>query len=87
VLNYAAAYKLQAIDMISLELKNFESLEAECVEAAAMGFAGKQAIHPGQLEPIHYGFSPKVDELLEASKILTGFMQNDKQGIGVFSIF
>ena len=39
--------------MVSTDLKGGEPLYEEGVEGAAMGFHGKQVIHPNQLEPVH----------------------------------
>jgi citrate lyase beta subunit len=51
VVTHAAAYDLQAIDMVYIDLHNLEGLRTEAQQGAQMGFAGKQIIHPNQVEP------------------------------------
>ena len=59
----AKAYGLQAIDMVHIDFRNMEDLERECQEGREMGFTGKQAIHPAQLETIHRSFVPTPKDL------------------------
>ena len=59
----AKAYGLQAIDMVHIDFRNIDDLERECQEGREMGFTGKQAIHPAQLETIHRSFVPAPKDL------------------------
>jgi len=59
----AKAYQLQAIDMVHIDFRNLEALATECVTGRQLGFTGKQAIHPNQLETIHKEFSPSLQDL------------------------
>lgn len=59
----AKAYGLQAIDMVHINFKNLEDLRNECQEGREMGFTGKQAIHPMQLETIHESFAPSPKDI------------------------
>ncbi|WFD02616.1 hypothetical protein MOBT1_001297 [Malassezia obtusa] len=45
-------------DMVCVDYKDQEYLQDECNEGAELGFDGKQAIHPAQLEAIRRAFSP-----------------------------
>src|SRR5512135_3676500 len=49
VVTHAAAYGLQALDMVFMDLYNGEELRAESLQAAGMAYSGKQAIHPNQI--------------------------------------
>ena len=71
--------------MVSTDLKGGEALFNESLDGAGLGFAGKQAIHPNQLEAIHRAFGPSYDEIMEASEIVTGFLDAAKNGVGVYS--
>jgi citrate lyase subunit beta-like protein len=64
----AKAYGLQAIDMVHIDFRNLEDLERECQEGREMGFTGKQAIHPAQLETIHRKFAPSATDIDFARK-------------------
>jgi len=59
----AKAYGLQAIDMVHIDFKNLEDLQNECQHGREMGFTGKQAIHPVQLDTIHATFAPSPKDI------------------------
>ncbi|TPX57708.1 hypothetical protein PhCBS80983_g03619 [Powellomyces hirtus] len=82
----ASAFGLQAIDMVCVDYQNPEILEAECKEGRDWGFTGKQAIHPKQLEVIQRTFSPSQKDIERATKIVEGYQEHLKKGIGAFSL-
>lgn len=43
---------------VCIDYKDVENLQAESMEARNMGFDGKQAIHPNQVDTIQATFSP-----------------------------
>ena len=45
----AKARAMQAIDLVNINFKDLEHLQAESEAGAAMGFTGKQCIHPAQV--------------------------------------
>jgi len=49
VVTYAAAFGLQAIDMVQIDFSDTQRLYQEALEGAHMAFAGKQVIHPSQV--------------------------------------
>jgi citrate lyase subunit beta-like protein len=54
---------MQAIDMVHIDFRNLDDLERECQEGRQMGFTGKQAIHPSQLDTIHRTFLPSAKDI------------------------
>ncbi len=50
--------------------KDLDGLERACVMTCALGFDGKWAIHPNQLETINKVFSPSEADVARAMKIL-----------------
>lgn len=44
--------------MVCIEYKDDAYLREECLDGASLGFDGKQAIHPAQLDTIHQVYSP-----------------------------
>ena len=58
IATYARAYKLEAIDMVCTALHDPSQLQLECQSARELGFSGKQAIHPDQVETILNTFVP-----------------------------
>jgi len=51
VVTHAAAYGLQAIDIVFIDLDDIESLYHEAQIGAHLGYSGKQIIHPKQVVP------------------------------------
>ena len=56
IVAHARAFKLQAIDMVCIDYQNQSQLIRECHDGVRMGFDGKQAIHPAQIEVIMENF-------------------------------
>jgi citrate lyase subunit beta / citryl-CoA lyase len=69
----AAAAGVPAIDTVWAAIADGAGLERETVRARRDGFAGKLAIHPDQIEPIHRAFAPAPDELEQARRIVAAF--------------
>ncbi|KAH8021636.1 hypothetical protein HPB51_016032 [Rhipicephalus microplus] len=80
----AKAYGLQAVDMVTIDLKNEELLRRQCAEGAAMGFTGKQVIHPSQIAPTQEAFAPTPAQLDRARRLVEEFHQHQRQGKGAF---
>eukprot|EP00934_Nitzschia_sp_Nitz4_P001443 Nitzschia sp. Nitz4//scaffold27_size158506//97333//98340//NITZ4_002608-RA/size158506-processed-gene-0.22-mRNA-1//1//CDS//3329545512//1443//frame0 len=64
----AKAYGLQAIDMVHIDFRNLPGLAEECQRGRELGFTGKQAIHPAQLDTIHATFVPSAKDIEFAKK-------------------
>jgi citrate lyase subunit beta/citryl-CoA lyase len=70
VLVAARAAGLQAIDGPHLEVGDLEGLRVEARRARALGFDGKWALHPSQVEPLNEVFSPRQEVVDRAGAIL-----------------
>lgn len=85
VVTHARAFGLQAIDTVYIDLKAPpEALSDETRRIAKMGYTGKLAIHPRQVEPIQAVFTPAPDDVEAAKKLITAFNAQQGQGVGVF---
>jgi citrate lyase subunit beta-like protein len=84
VVTHAAAAGLQAIDMVFVDLTNIDSLRQEAETGAAMGFAGKQIIHPNQVIPVQEAYTPSQTAIAQALYLLEAFEQHQEAGIGAF---
>jgi citrate lyase subunit beta/citryl-CoA lyase/(S)-citramalyl-CoA lyase len=73
----ARAANLHVIDSPFFDIPNVEELRREVSLARNMGFSGKVAIHPGQIEIIQPGFSPDERMLAKARKILAETQSKD----------
>ena len=58
-------------------IANLESLEEESRKSKALGFNGKAAIHPSQLQVITKSFLPSDQEIEEAQEIIRAFNRSD----------
>lgn len=86
VVTHAAAFGLQAIDMVCVDFKDSESLARESLEGARMGFTGKQIIHPNQVAPVQAAFTPSDAAIDHARRIVEAFDAHQKSGTGAFAL-
>jgi len=86
VVTAAAAYGLQAIDMVLIDLADLERLEEECIFARQLGYEGKMAIHPRQVEVINRVFAPSPEEIEEARRLMQAHNRHQAAGSGVFTL-
>jgi citrate lyase subunit beta/citryl-CoA lyase len=70
VLVAARAADLQAIDGPYLQVKDIERLRESAGLARKLGYDGKWALHPAQVEVLDELFTPSADELRQARAIL-----------------
>jgi (S)-citramalyl-CoA lyase len=66
----AASANVAALDGPTLDLAATGTLTADCERAAAMGFTGKIAIHPSQVDPILAAFTPTAEAVAQARAML-----------------
>ncbi|KAJ6584766.1 Pyruvate/Phosphoenolpyruvate kinase-like domain-containing protein [Mycena capillaripes] len=66
----AKAFGLEAIDMVCVNYKDLDYLRDECRDGRQLGFTGKQAIHPTQVDVIQSTFVPTAAEIERAAKIV-----------------
>jgi citrate lyase subunit beta / citryl-CoA lyase len=58
------------VDGATTDLSDARLLDAALERARALGYSGKSAIHPRQLDAIHAAFTPSDDELAAAARIV-----------------
>lgn len=66
----AAAARVQAIDMITADVKDVARVEREARQARAWGYRGKMLVHPGQVPGVHAAFRPTQQEADWARRVL-----------------
>ena len=76
----ARASGVQPMDAVFMDFRNLGALRTECQLARRLGYAGKVAIHPGQLPVIHEVFTPTPDEVAGQRRIIELFEQAVAQG-------
>ncbi len=82
----AAAFGLQAIDIVTIDFKDLEALRAESEFGARLGFTGKQIIHPAQVEPVQSAFTPQAEAIANARRIVETFEASQSKGAGAYAL-
>ena len=86
VLVAARAYGLRPIDGPFANFSDPEEYEAVARRAAALGFEGKWAIHPTQIEIANQVFSPSEKEIAYARLIMQAMAEAQREGRGAVSM-
>jgi citrate lyase beta subunit len=86
VVIYAAAFSLQAIDLVFTDIRDGEGLRAEALEGAQLGYSGKQIIHPGQVAPVQESFTPGEVAIAHARRVIEAATQHQAGGQGAFTL-
>lgn len=66
----ASAAGIDAIDTIQSDFEDTDRLADDAEFAAQLGYDGKLAIHPAQIEPINAAFTPDDEEIEWAERVL-----------------
>ena len=82
----AAAFSLQAIDTVFVDLADLEGLRNESAEASTMGYVGKMAIHPKQVPIIQEAFTPDDEAIARARRLVEVHAQHQAGGRGAFAL-
>ncbi|MGM0606341.1 MAG: HpcH/HpaI aldolase/citrate lyase family protein [Halobacteriota archaeon] len=82
----ASAAGVDAIDTVFTDFEDSDGLESETAFAATLGYDGKLAIHPAQVDVINDGFTPDRDRIAWAERVLEAKTVADGEGRGVFEV-
>lgn len=66
----AKAYGKFALDSVYLNIRDLDGLRAEALDAVAIGFDAKVAIHPSQVPVIRAAYAPSADDIDWARRVL-----------------
>ncbi|XP_078230300.1 citramalyl-CoA lyase, mitochondrial isoform X2 [Callithrix jacchus] len=81
----AKAFGLQAIDLVYIDFRDGDGLLRQSQEGAAMGFTGKQVIHPNQIAVVQEQFSPSPEKMKWAEELIAAFTEHQQLGKGAFT--
>ena len=70
------------VDGVFMNLKDTQMLREECLIARELGFVGKMAIHPTQVDVMHEVFSPSAEEIEYARGLIAAFREGEARGVG-----
>jgi malyl-CoA/(S)-citramalyl-CoA lyase len=80
------AYGLRPIDGPYGDFKDAEGYHAASRRVAALGYEGKWAIHPTQIEAANAVFSPSPEEVAKARRIVDAMAQAAREGKGAVQV-
>lgn len=69
------------LDSVWVDLRDTRGLLRSARLVKQLGFQGKMAIHPSQVEPINLVFSPTLDEVAMARRVVAAFEAAEAQGL------
>jgi citrate lyase subunit beta / citryl-CoA lyase len=78
----ARAAGIDAIDGPYADFRNPDGYREEAIRSATMGFAGKWAIHPSQIDIANEIFSPTAAEVERARKLEAAYAKAETEGLG-----
>jgi citrate lyase beta subunit len=82
----AKAAGLAAIDAPFGDFKDEIGLKKSCQQAASLGYDGKWAIHPAQLDTINEAFTPSAEDISRAQVILKAYEAVKASGEGATAL-
>ena len=82
----AKAAGLAAIDSPFGDFNDETGLKKSCQQAASLGYDGKWAIHPAQLDTINETFTPSAEDISRAQIILKAYEEVKASGEGATAL-
>jgi citrate lyase subunit beta/citryl-CoA lyase len=82
----ARAYGLDILDGVYNDFRDLEGFAEECEHGRTLGMDGKTLIHPSQVAPCNEIFSPTVEEVSWARKIIAAFEEPANRHKGVLTL-
>ena len=85
VVTHAVAFGLQAIDTLVIDFNDEAALIEDARFGAQLGFSGKLAIHPKQVDVIQLIFTPSDEQIARAQRLIQAHAEQQAQGVGAFA--
>lgn len=70
IIHESKANNVIPIDTVNIEVGDLDKLEIEVKESKRMGFDGKLALHPKELDIIHKYYTPSEEDIKKAKKMI-----------------
>ncbi|HVN90738.1 MAG TPA: CoA ester lyase [Candidatus Binataceae bacterium] len=81
----ARAAGIDPLDGPYADFKNPDGYREEALRSATMGFIGKWAIHPSQIEIANEMFSPTQEEVDRARRLEAAYAKAEEEGLGAIT--
>jgi len=72
--------------MVNNDYRDLKALENEARQGAALGYSGKQVIHPNQVPVVLRAFTPAPKEIAWAKEIVELYEKQQIQGKGAVGV-
>jgi citrate lyase subunit beta/citryl-CoA lyase len=82
----ARAADVVPLDIVYANFRDEEGLRRDIQVAKGLGYKGKFAIHPGQVQAINEMFSPLLEEIEYAKRVVLAFEEAEARGKGATSL-
>src|SRR5262245_5435251 len=76
----ARAAHVLALDTPYFKLRNPDGLRDNSLKAKSIGFKGKFAIHPEQIDALNECFSPSAQEVAHAERVVAAYEEAERRG-------
>lgn len=80
------AFGVDSIDTPFTDVEDHVGLIEDTLKVRNLGFTGKAAINPRQIDAIHSAFAPEAHEVDYALRVMDAMTIAEKEGKGVFSL-
>ncbi|MGH7933455.1 MAG: HpcH/HpaI aldolase/citrate lyase family protein [Candidatus Binataceae bacterium] len=81
----ARAAGIDAVDGPFADFKNPEGYRKEAIRSSTMGFIGKWAIHPTQIDIANELYSPTKEEVDRARRLAAAYAKAEEEGLGAIT--
>ena len=78
----AASAHIQSIDRVWPEIRDFDGLRADAIQARRLGFTAKSTFHPVQIDILNEVFSPTPSDVEYATRLVAAFDAAQAAGQG-----
>jgi citrate lyase subunit beta/citryl-CoA lyase len=78
----ARTFGLQAIDGPFVAIQDIDGLKERALKSKGLGYEGKWALHPGQIETLHEVFTPTQAEYDKAEAVIEKYNKAKSEGLG-----
>jgi citrate lyase beta subunit len=86
VADSAAAGLRPPIDIVHLDIRDLEGLEAGARFARSLGFGGKGCVHPDQIPIVNRVFGPEPEDVEWARRVVEAFERGEREGRGAVAL-
>jgi len=86
IVTVARSAGIEPLDSVFSDVDDTLGLIEACRHSRSLGFSGRGAIHPNQVEPIHIAFAPEKDEIEKARRIVEAAGAAEEKGLGAVKV-